>query len=178
MSKLKVFRSLAEANKANRLYQQAEEEWRKGKLQAAFRLFLAAARMGMVEAFSIAGQFYDRGEGVRANPEAALLWYRRAFRHGDALAANNIGCIWRDRGKLRRAISWFERAVKLGDIDANLEIAKIHVTKRRQLSKAIGYLNKTRRSPWVTEGSREEARDLIRKLRGKKKRASKDAQEQ
>lgn len=169
MSKLRVFRSLAEANKANSLYQRAEEGWRRGRLRSAFRLFLAAARMGMVEAFPLVAYFYDSGEGVRANPEMALYWYRRAYRHGDRTAANNIGCIWRDRGKLSRAITWFHRAVKLGDCDANLNIAKIYLAQRHDLRKAMKHLNKTSKSRWVTEGSREEARRLIREV--KKKRA-------
>lgn len=169
MSNLRVFRSIAEASKANSLYQRAEEEWQRGRLRSAFWLFLAAARMGMVEAFSIVAQFYDRGEGVRTNPDVALYWYRRAYHHGNAAAANNIGCIWRDRGKFSQAMSWFDRAVKRGDCDADLNIAKIYLARRHDLAKAIEHLNKTSKSRWVTEGSREEARDLIREVKKMKR---------
>ena len=37
---------------------------------------------------------------------------------------SNIGTIFRDEKKLGPAISWFRRAARLGDADANLEIAK------------------------------------------------------
>ena len=102
------------------------------------------------------GQFYDYGDGVKANADAALHWYRRAYRNGDYSAANNIGCIWRDRGKLGRALLWFGRAVMLGDADANLNIAKIYLRRKHDLQKAAFYLTKTDNSKEATEGSIEE----------------------
>ncbi len=137
-------------------------------MRSAFRLFLAAAKAGMVPAFRTVGQFYDRGDGVKANQEAALYWYRRAYRHGSDSAANNIGCIWRDRGNLGRAILWLKRAAKLGDGDANLNIAKIYLHRKRDLRKATDYLNRTRKSRHATEGSKEEARLLLGELKSKK----------
>ncbi len=101
---------------AKHLYQQADELWSQGKLRTAFRLFLAAAKAGMVAAFNIVASFYDQGNGVRANEKAALYWYRRAYQgERNQVAANNIGCIWRDEGKLDRAVWWLKRAVELGD---------------------------------------------------------------
>ena len=164
MLKASGFRSMAQAIKANDLYRRAEEEWRRGRLRPAFRLFLAAAKAGMAPAFSTVGQFYDRGDGIKANENAALYWYRRAYRNGDYSAANNIGCIWRDRNKLGRALLWFHRAVRLGDADANLNIAKVYLRNKRDLGKATHYLNKTSKSRLATEGSREEARHLLRGL--------------
>jgi len=160
----KVGRSRAREVEANRLYQRADKLWSRGRMRHAFSLFLAAAKAGIVPAFRTVGQLYDRGDGVKANQEAALYWYRRAYRHGSESAANNIGCIWRDRGKLSRAIWWLKRAVKLGDDDANLNIAKVYLRRRRNLAKAAEYLNKVRKSKRVTTGSKEEARQLLKKL--------------
>jgi len=161
--KIKRIRNLAEELRATLLYQRGDEAWQKGQLRSAHRFFLAAATAGLAHVFGTLGQFYDRGDGVAADKNAALYWYRRASRNGDRSAANNIGCIWRDRGKLRRALQWFERAVKLGDADANLEIAKVYLRKG-DLVKARPYLHKTRRSPWATEQSKEEAGLLLKKL--------------
>lgn len=161
----KAGRGMQPEIEAHRLYQQAHNYWSRGRLRPAFRLFLAAARAGMVPAFGIVGQFYDRGDGVEASVTAALYWYRRAYRNGDYSATNNIGCIWRDRGKLSRAIWWLKRAVKFGDDDANLNIAKIYLRRGRDLTKAAEYLNKVRKSKRVTEGSQEEARQLLKRLR-------------
>jgi TPR repeat protein len=152
---------------ANRLYQRGEQHWSRGRLRLAFRCFLAAAKAGTVPTFRIVAQFYDRGEGVKADENAALFWYRRAYRDGDDYsAANNIGCIWRDRGKPNRALMWFQRAIKLGDADASLNIAKIYLYKKADLGKAIHYLNKTRKSRRATEGSRGEAEALLKKAKG------------
>ena len=156
------------SSEANSLYQRADEEWRRGRLRSAFRLFLAAAKGGMSSAFGIVGQFYDHGDGVKANRSAALYWYRKAYRHGSNSAANNIGCIWRDRGNLGRAILWLMRAANLGDGDANLNIAKIYLHRKGDLRKATDYLNKACRSRHATEGSKEEARLLLGELKSKK----------
>ncbi|MGH7118990.1 MAG: tetratricopeptide repeat protein [Acetobacteraceae bacterium] len=154
------FKNLAEANRANLLYVQAEEAWRGNDVRSAFRLFLASAKAGMVPAFGIVGQFYARGEGVAKNDRAALNWYQRAADNGDDSAANNAGCIWRDRGNLARALQWFERAAKLGDPDANLEIAKVYLRKKDP-ARARPYLVRVRKSAWATEQSKEEAQALV-----------------
>lgn len=167
MPKARKLRNLAEANRANLLYQQGDEAWQRGRLRSAFRFFLAAARAGMVGAFSTVGNFYDHGIGVKTNLDAALYWYRQAYRNGARSVANNIGCILRDRKKVGQAIQWFQRAVRLNDGDANLNIAKVYLRKG-DLAKAARYLHRTSRSAWATEGSKEEARVLLRELRTKK----------
>lgn len=170
--------------KANELYQRAEKQWTDGKPRAAFRLFLAAAKAGFVPAFETVAHFYDNGTGVKTNPEAALYWYERMYRNGHSwyreahrqalsTAANNIGCILRDRQEQKKAISWFRRAAKLGDGDANLNIAKIYLRNEGSRRNAIRYLQKTRRAPCVTDGSIEEAKTLLQQIRSKKLRPGK-----
>jgi TPR repeat protein len=167
MSKL-----LNKQNKAAALYQRADECWTEGKLSDAFKLFLAAAKAGFVPAYSILASFYDQGTGVKANQRAALYWYMRAFREydswyrgGDSTSANNIGCIWRDKGRLQTAVMWFKRAVKLGDGDANLNIAQIYLRSNRERQKAVRYLQRTIDAKYVTDGSIEEARKLLSEIR-------------
>ena len=165
------------------LYQRADSEWTADKLESAFRLFLAAAKAGYVPAYSMVAQFYDNAWGVKRNEESALFWYRRAYRDHDSwyrrglsTPANNIGCILRDRGQHRRAISWFLRAVKLGDGDANLCIAEIYLRNESDRSKAIQYLKKTCSAPYVTDGSIEEARRLLKELGKTKTRRGRSSQ--
>ena len=160
-------RNLGEAIQANELYRRGDQAWSKGHLRAAFRLFLAAARAGMEAAFSRVGNFYHNGIGVKANPDAAIDWYRLAYRSGSRSVANNIGCILRDRKKFGQAIEWFRRAIQQKDGDANLNIAKIYLHKG-DLLKARSYLDKTRRSRWATEQSKEEAGSLLRKMKSRK----------
>jgi TPR repeat protein len=177
MSKL-----LNKQNEVAALYQRAEECWTEGKLSDAFKLFQAAAKAGFVPAYSILASFYHQGTGVKANQRAALYWYVRAFRKheswyrgGDSTSANNIGCIWRDKRRPKTAIMWFKRAVKLGDGDANLNIALIYLRSKRDRQKAVLYLQRTINAKYVTDGSIEEARKLlseIRKTKGKTVRRS------
>jgi len=136
-------------------------------MRRAFRLFLEAAKLGNVSAYVLLGQFYDCGSGVKFNENAALYWYRRAYRCGDHLAANNIGCIWRDRNSLELAIQWFRRAVRLGDGDANLNIAKVYLHRKRDEKAAMRYLKATCKARNVTVGSREEARQMMKDLRNR-----------
>jgi TPR repeat protein len=178
MSKL-----LNKENKANAWCQRAEECWTEGKLSDAFKLFLASAKSGFVPAYHILASFYDEGTGVKANQRAALYWYMRAFREhnswyrgGDSTSANNIGCIWRDKGRPKTAIMWLKRAVRLGDGDANLNIALIYLRSNRDRQKAVRYLQRTIDAKYVTDGSIEEAEKLlseIRKTKGKTVRRSK-----
>jgi len=158
-------RSLNQKIKAKSLYQRAEKHWAKGQLRAAFRDFLAAAKAGSVGAFGIVGYFYHDGVGVKRNRDAALYWYEKSSRHGDDSSANNIGVILRDRGKLREAIAWFRKAVKLGSPDSNLNIAHIYLRNEPNLEKAVKYLRLTCRARTATRGSREEARNLLNQLR-------------
>jgi FOG: TPR repeat, SEL1 subfamily len=147
---------------ANHAYQRAEECWRQGRHRAAFRFFLVAANAGVVPAFGTVAQSYDWGDGVKADENAALYWYRRAYRHGDYSAANNIGCIWRDRNKLGRALMWFHRAVKLGDADANINIAKVWIGNKKNPQRATHYLKKVLKSRHATLGSKEEPEACLR----------------
>ena len=155
------------------LFERASRLWDEGKLQSAFRLFLAAAKAGDSSSQVNLGNFYSDGIGVRPNRVLALHWYRQAYRHGQRCAANNIGIVFRDEQKPKQALAWFERAVKLGDGDANLEIAKIYLHSQNDRAKAIRYLEKTlkAKSDDVTEGSREEAQRLLKQLRVPRRRS-------
>lgn len=160
-------RNMAEAIRVNTLYQEAEEAWQRGRLKSAFRLFLTAAEAGSDAARATVGFFYDDGVGVKTDKDAALHWYRLAYRGGSDTAANNIGVIWRDKGKVDRALVWFRRAVRLGDGDANLQIAKIYLDIKPDLRKAIRYLKNAYKARFITEGSKDEAKRLLKEAEKK-----------
>jgi FimV-like protein len=73
--------------------------------------------------------------------------------------------VYCDENNLKQALEWFERAVKLKDGDANLEIAKIYLQKNDR-TKAVRYLKQVLRAKPddVTEASREEAQQLLKSL--------------
>jgi len=145
------------------LSERANKQWDEGNLRSAFRLFLAGAKAGDTGCQINLGNFYSDGTGVKRNRTLALYWYRRAYRRGQRSAANNIGIVFRDEKKLKLALAWFERAVRLRDADANLEIAKIYLQSNDR-NKAIRYLRQVcKAGPRdVTEASREEAQRSLK----------------
>jgi TPR repeat protein len=152
-------------SKSEALFFRADKKWNSGDLQAAFRLFLAAAKAGDKAAQLNVGNCYDTGSGIRRNRSSALYWYKRAYRRGDASAATAIGTVWRDAGKPQRALTWFLRAVKLGDEDSNLDIAKHYLVNEKDPQAAIPYLEKVCQSDRVTEASAEEAKRLLKRAK-------------
>ncbi len=57
-----------------------------------------------------------------------MAWLKHALRQGDTCAANNIACVYRDRGDNRRALYWYQRAAKSGDGDALVEVGARYYT--------------------------------------------------
>jgi TPR repeat protein len=148
------------------LYSRANEEWSRGRLRSAFRLFLAAAENGDGLAYDTLGNFYDRGMGTKRDEDAALYWYRRAYRRGSFMAPNNIGVIYRDRKDLKRALAWFRRAVARKDANANLNIAKIYLKDKQDIERAIRHLEEVCEAKVddATESAKEEARLLLKRI--------------
>lgn len=158
-------------SKNDALFVRAEKMEVSGNLKAAFRLFLAAAKAGDVGCQLNLGNYYCDGKGIRRDLSVGLYWYKRAYRRGLSGAACNIGVTWRNEGMPKRALSWFRRAVKMGDDEANLEIAKYYLVTENNPRKAIPHLEKTCRSNRVTEAGAEEAAKLLKQARRKLKQS-------
>ncbi len=169
MAKLQRSSKQSRRSKTDDLFSRADKLEDSGDLRAAFRLFLAGAKAGDRSCQLNVGNYYDDGKGIRRNRTASLYWYKRAYRRGDAAAANNIGILWRNEGKSKKALSWFRRAVKMGDDEANLEIAKYYLGKENNMRKAIPHLERVYRSNRVTEAGAEEAARLLSQARKKLK---------
>ena len=158
---------LARNDKAEALFIRASEQWEKKNLRSAFRLFLAAGKLGHSGAQVNLGHFYDTAVAVKPNREAALYWYRKAYKAGMSVAASNIGTIYRDENKLDKTAAWFLRAVALGDPEPNLELAKIYRQEGHDAQKIIACLDAVRRAKRdaVTPAGRTEAQKLLREIR-------------
>lgn len=152
-------------SKAEDLFIRADQEEAKGRFRSAFRLYLAGAKAGERGCQLNVGNYYDDGKGIRRNRAAALYWYKRAFSRGDACAAHNIGILWRNEKKLGRALAWFKKAVRLGDDESNLEIAKYYLRDERKPAKAVRHLVKVLESKWVTVAGVEEAARLYKRAK-------------
>ena len=152
LSIVDTMRSFAKS-KTESLFIRAEKQEESGNLKSAFRLYLAAAKAGDTSCQINVGNFYDDGLGVRRNRSAAMYWYKRAYRRGQACAAHNIGVMWRNEGKYRRALYWFKKAVRLGEDEDNLDIAKHYLQVEPNVSRAVSHLEKVCASKRVS-GSR------------------------
>lgn len=148
-----------------RWFHEACALWAEGQLKKAFRLFCRAAKAGDTGAQLNVGYFYDTGMGVRKSRTLAMHWYRKALRGGEATAATSIGTVYRDEGRLRLAIRWFEKAVALGDDHAMLEMAKLYAGPLKNPAQAKRLLSKVLSSKRVSVYSQEQARQLNQTLR-------------
>lgn len=156
--------------KADELFVRAYEGTERGEFHSAFRLLLAAAKLGDSGAQLNLGFAYDTGIGVKSNRRAALYWYRRAYRNGERAAASNIATVYRSEGNLKKTLLWFQRAAKLGDGDANLEIAKIYIRDKRDWPAAIRHLEKAARAGPrnLTPSGKKEALRLLKRIRSQR----------
>jgi uncharacterized protein len=141
-------------------------------MRSAFRLYLAGAKSGDSGCQLNVGNLYDAGTGVRRNQAAALYWYKHAYRRGSASAASNIGVLWRNQEKPKRALDWFRKAVRLGNDEANLEIAQHYLRNERNSAKAIPHLENVCKSNRVTQAGADKASRMLKKIRKQSKRRS------
>jgi TPR repeat protein len=148
------------------LFAKANESWDSGDLRGAFELFSIAAKNGDASSQNSLGYFYDHGIGVKKSHENALLWYKRAAKQGDVCAISNIAISFRDIGDLKKAQTWFKKALMLGDLDAALELGKtiIQSKTRGSAKRAKQYLLMAKSAKRISEEAREEASVLIAEL--------------
>jgi TPR repeat protein len=139
---------------------QAIELAEEGKNRKAVPLLLRAARAGNLIAQVNLGYHLYTGKGVRQSREGALYWYKRAAGRGDAAAASNAGCVYRDEGRIKLALRWFEKAVALGLDDAMLEVAKLCLGPLGDAKRARRLLAKVLSSKEVAVVTQEEASQL------------------
>ena len=139
-----------------------------GRKRLAFETLSRGARQGAAGAALNLGYCYDEGIGTRKDAKEAYRWYAIAYRRGAASGANNVGILLVERGEHDRALRWFRRAVDAGDEDTNLQIAKLHLARRR-LDKAVPHLEAVLRSNQVCEDTHEQAARLLRRIRGRTK---------
>jgi TPR repeat protein len=160
---------------AESLFRRADSQADAGNLRSAFRLMLAAARLGEISAQLNVGNYYVDGTGVRRNPSAGLYWYKKAYRRGYSSAAHNIGIYWKSAKDFRRALRWFEKAVAMGEEESNLDIGKYYLYQERDFRKAIQHFERVSPEGWNSEAGVEEAEQLLRVAKQRLKAALKTA---
>ena len=83
----------------------------------------------LIEAQTILGIMYEKGEGVTENHKEAIKWYQLAAEKGDADAQYKLGLMYSNgEGVLqdnKEAAKWFQLAVEKGNILAKGELDKL-----------------------------------------------------
>lgn len=128
--------------------------------KAAARAFLEAASAGTRSAFHSLGYCFDVGVGVRRNSRLAMRWYLRAWRNRGETAAANIAMMYRDRGLLARAFTWWKKAMEAGVHEEAVEVGYSYqygIGVRRNAGKAIACYRLAIRSSNIGEFWREAA---------------------
>ncbi|KAF8178592.1 HCP-like protein [Mycena galopus ATCC 62051] len=81
------------------------------------------------------GRMYLRGEGVKADPALAKMWFERGSEQGDRECQNGLGIIWRDglvpslKADQKKAISYFTAAAGQELAEAQINVAKYHFAR-------------------------------------------------
>ncbi|MFP2896835.1 tetratricopeptide repeat protein [Corallococcus sp. 4LFB] len=122
------------------------EQTRPDDRKALFEAYLAAARLGKMEAMTNVGLHFLLGDGVRRDPKRSRMWIERAATLGDDLAAFNLGLAYDNGNGVRKnkglAEAWYRRAIALGAAAegslAHLLLGAPRPTARRRRSGSTG----------------------------------------
>lgn len=106
-------------------FEQGHKAWETGNTRDAFRAFLRGAKAGDVSCQQNVGYFYDEGLAIRKNRRKAIRWYKKSAAGGSSSAAYNLGAIFERKRDYRAAVLWFERALQLGESDAETELLRL-----------------------------------------------------
>ena len=149
------------------LYMEADLLDERGRYAEALPLLLKGAKADNTSCQILLGNYLSDGRrGVPIDRARAIYWYKRAYKRGSSTAASNLAITYRKRGDENEAYRWFEFAVKSGDNEAHLALAKIWLYERGNGTKAIKHLKAVfRGNPHdVSELGRDEARTMLRRL--------------
>jgi TPR repeat protein len=139
-----------------------------GNYELARQSWERAASLGCADCLTRLAYMFDVGIGVGMDKSHAMHLYKKAWRQGSQVAANNIAILYRERRQRRLMFQWFLRAANAGDGDALVELAKCYLGGagvRKSSQDALRCLASAIGSDCITEASREEAQALIQGLR-------------
>lgn len=146
------------------IFDKAYAFYEKGMLEEAFNSFLRGAESGDTSCMIWVGVLY--GDGVKGDVQnkEEISWYERAWKKGELSAANNLAIVYKDKKHYSEAEYCFKKAIRSGDGDANLELAKMLIAIGRKNKEIHSYFTATIESNYVTEASIEEAQTLLESI--------------
>jgi len=149
------------------LYMEAGLLDERSRYTEALPLLLKGAKAGDTSCQILLGNYLSDGrKGIPVDERRAIYWYKRAYKQGCSIGASNLAMHYRKQGDVDEAYRWYELAVKSGDNEAHLALAKIWLHDRGDKAKAIKHLKAVfQGNPNdVSELGRDEARTVLRRL--------------
>ena len=147
-----------------KLFERADFHYENGEYIKAFELFNKAAINGDSGAMMNLASMYSAGEGIERNFEKAIEWELKAIEAGNETAIYNLGITYRIKGDIVNSKKYFEKAYKLGDGYAALELAKLYSVSSKETDTVKFYLHKALNSEELYEDDIELAINLLAKL--------------
>ncbi len=133
----------------------------------ALPLLLKGAKAGDTSCQNLLGNYLSDGrKGIPIDERRAIYWYQQAYKQGSSLGASNLAMHYRKRGDVNEAYRWYHLAVKSGDNEAHLALAKIWLHDRGNKAEAVKHLKAVFQGnpDNVSELGRDEARVMLRRL--------------
>lgn len=142
-------------------FDKADQLYEAGDFSAAFREFLRLAEEGDTSAMLRVASMYSSAEGTPYDLDEAIRWEQKSAQLGDPFAHLNLGISHRNKGDLEKARECFEVALKKGDAEAALELARIYEKTHGGIEKVRSYARLALSIGNLSESSMEEAQRLL-----------------
>jgi TPR repeat protein len=149
------------------LYMKADLLDERRRYTEALPLLMKGAKAGDTSCQILLGNYLSDGrKGIPVDRRRAIYWYKQAYRRGSSTGASNLAMHYRKQGNVDEAYRWYELAVKSGDNEAHLALAKIWLHDRGNKAKAIRHLKAVFGGDPndASELGRDDARAMLRRL--------------
>lgn len=145
------------------IFRLACDYWDQGRIHAAFRLFLKAAKAGDSSAQLNLSVFYSEGLGIRRkNSHKELYWLKKSFETGYSVAASNIGIFFLKKNKSYSKIIRWLLIANTGE--AYFRLGKFYMDKLHDNKNARRYLSMSLEPGDICEATEEAAEALLTAL--------------
>jgi len=154
--------------KAEKYFIKADKYLENNKLKKALKYFLKAEFKEKGYCSLNVGYTYDRLAWRVGNKyrKKARLWYKYTIKNNDITGYSNLGCMYREAYKFKKAKKMFKKAIKKGDNEVAYELAKLYLLEGK-INKAIKLLKifkGDRLLLSISEGGQEDALELLKKI--------------
>ena len=154
--------------KAERNFIKADKYLEQNKLEKALKYFLKAEFIEKGYCSLNVGYTYDRYAWKVGNKyrKKAKQWYEDTIANNDITGYANLGCMYREAYKFKKAKKMFKVAIKKGDNEVALELAKLYLMegKIKKAIKLLKIFKGNRLELNISEGGQEDAIKLLRKI--------------